>query len=49
VKETPEPLQEFAIIEDKPDELTRRNDVLRRRMSRLARQASMDPGDELGL
>ncbi|SEE64983.1 type IV secretion system protein VirD4 [Rhizobiales bacterium GAS188] len=49
VKETSEPLQEFAIVEDKPDELTRRNDVLRRRMSRLARQASMDPGDDLGL
>jgi type IV secretion system protein VirD4 len=48
-KETPEPLQEFAIVEDKPDELTRRNNALLRRMSRLARQASMHPGNELGL
>ena len=51
VKETaePQPSQEFAMIDDDGDEKTRQAQVQRRQMAGLARQAALDPGDDLGL
>lgn len=49
VKEHAEPSREFAVVEDKPDDMARRAQVLRQRMRVVARQASMDPGDGIEL
>jgi type IV secretion system protein VirD4 len=49
VKEYTEPSQEFAVVEDKPDDTARRAQVLRQRMRVVARQASMDPADGIEL
>lgn len=45
---TAPPAQEFAIIDDEPDDAARQAAV-RRRMQGLARQASLDPGDGIEL
>jgi type IV secretion system protein VirD4 len=45
---TPPPAQEFAIVDDEPDDAARQAAV-RRRMHGLARQASLDPGDGIEL
>jgi len=42
------PAQEFAIVDDEQDDAARQAAV-RRRMQRLARQASLDPGDGIEL
>jgi type IV secretion system protein VirD4 len=49
VKEYSEPSQEFAVVEDRPDDTARRAQVLRQRMRVIARQASLDPGDGIEL
>ena len=50
IKEAPDPspAEEFAIVEDDPDEVARAS-ALRRRAQGLARQASLDPGDGIEL
>jgi type IV secretion system protein VirD4 len=45
---TAPPAQEFAIVDDDPDDAARQAAV-RRRMRGLARQASLDPGDGIEL
>ena len=47
----PAPISEFVFGEDmdQDDEETVRLAELRRQMDNLARQASLDPGDDLGL
>jgi type IV secretion system protein VirD4 len=45
---SPPPAQEFAIMDDEPDDAARQAAV-RRRMQGLARQASLDPGDGIEL
>jgi type IV secretion system protein VirD4 len=46
----PKPADEFAIIQDEePEDAARQRQVLRRQMRGLARQAALDPGDDLGL
>ncbi len=49
VKEYSEPSQEFAVVEDRPDDTARRAQMLRQRMRVVARQASLDPGDGIEL
>ena len=51
VKETtpPVPAQEFAIVDDEPEDAARQAAVRRQQMRGLARQASLDPGDGLEL
>ena len=39
--------EEFAVIDDEPDDATRQARVLRQQMRGLARQASLDPVDGL--
>jgi len=48
-KETtdPQPREEFAMIDDAPEDNARQARVLRQQMRGLARQASLDPGDAL--
>ncbi len=47
---TPEGYDEFAIIQDEEPEATaRQRQILRQQMRGLARQAALDPGDDLGL
>jgi type IV secretion system protein VirD4 len=41
--------EEFAVVEDRPDETARRAEIMRQRMRGVARQGSMDPADRLGL
>jgi len=50
-KETadPQPREEFAMIDDEPEDSIRQARVLRQQMRGLARQASLDPGDGLKL
>ena len=50
-KETmaPQPPEEFAVVDDKSDDNVRQARVLSQQMRGLARQASLDPGDGLGL
>ncbi len=50
-KETtdPQPREEFAMIDDEPEDNARQARVLRQQMRGLARQASLDPGDGLEL
>ena len=45
---SPPPAQEFAIVDDEPDDAARQAAV-RRRMQGFARQASLDPGDGIEL
>jgi type IV secretion system protein VirD4 len=45
---TAPPAQEFAIVDDEPEDAARQAAV-RRRMQGLARQASLDPGDGIDL
>ena len=40
---------EFAVIDDTPEEAARQAQVLRQRLRSVARQVTMDPGDGLGL
>ncbi len=51
VKETanPPPHEEFAVIDDEPEDTVRQARVLRQQMRGFARQASLDPGDGLEL
>ncbi len=50
VRETePRPREEFAVIDEKPNDNVRQAQMLRQQMRGLARQASLDPGDGLGL
>jgi type IV secretion system protein VirD4 len=52
VKETtdPNPSEEFAImLDDEPEDAARQRQVLRRQMSGIARQVSMDPNDNMDL
>ena len=51
VKETANPpsQEEFAMIDDEPEDNARQARVLRQQMRGLARQASLDPGDGLEL
>ena len=48
VSETTAPAhEEFAIIDDEPEDAARQARVLRQQMRSLARQASLDPADGL--
>ncbi len=50
VKETdPQPREEFAVTDDEPKNNVRQARILHQQMRGLARQASLDPGDGLGL
>ena len=50
VKETdPRPREEFAVMDDKPNDNVRQAQMHRQQMRGLARQVSLDPGDGLGL
>jgi type IV secretion system protein VirD4 len=50
VKETePRPREEFAVIDDEPENNVRQAQMHRQQMRGLARQASLDPSDGLGL
>ena len=51
VRETtePQPGEEFAVIDDDPEDSARQARALRRQMRGLARQAALDPGDGVGL
>ena len=44
----PSPAQEFAVVDDEPDDAARQA-AARRQMRGLARQASLDPGDGIEL
>jgi type IV secretion system protein VirD4 len=41
--------EEFAVIDDEPEDAARQARVLRQQMRSLARQASLDPADGLEL
>ena len=41
--------EEFAVIDDEPEDAARQASVLRQQMRGLARQASLDPADGLEL
>ena len=41
--------EEFAIIDDEPEDAARQSRVLRQQLGGLARQASLDPADGLEL
>jgi len=41
--------QEFDLPEDEPDDTPQRAQILQRQVRALARQAALDPGDDLGL
>lgn len=45
----PAPEREFAVVEDTADERIRQAQVLRARQRGLARQVSMNPGDDIQL
>jgi len=52
VKETtePNPADEFkALLDDEPEDAARQRQALRRQMSGIARQVSMDPNDNMDL
>jgi type IV secretion system protein VirD4 len=50
VKEpAPDPSQEFAVIEDEPEDTAQRARALQQRVRGLARQAALDPGDGIDL
>jgi type IV secretion system protein VirD4 len=48
-KETPQPREEFAIVDDMSEDSARQARALRQQMRGLARQASLDPGGGLDL
>ncbi|WP_234729407.1 conjugal transfer protein TraG [Acidocella facilis] len=48
-QDAPRQHEEFAVVEDRPDDTARRAEVMRQRMRGVARQGSMDPADHLGL
>jgi type IV secretion system protein VirD4 len=48
-QDAPKQNEEFAVVEDRPDDTARRAEVVRQRMRGIARQGSMDPADHLGL
>lgn len=43
------PVQEFEPAEDEPDDDAQRLRALQRQMRNIARQATLDPDDDLGL
>jgi type IV secretion system protein VirD4 len=52
VKETTAPSRvadEFDLVDETPEQVARQAQVLRQRMRGVARQVSMDPGDDLGM
>jgi type IV secretion system protein VirD4 len=51
VKETagPQPSEEFAMVDDEPEDNARQARALRQQMRGVARQASLDPGDGMEL
>ena len=50
MRETTAPAhEEFAVIDDEPEDAARQARVLRQQMRGLARQASLDPADGLDM
>ena len=49
VSEQAKPAPEFAVLEDEPDDDAVRAKALNQNFRGLARQAALDPDDELGL
>ena len=49
VSEDVKPTPEFAVLEDEPDDDAVRAKALNQNLRGLARQAALDPDDELGL
>jgi type IV secretion system protein VirD4 len=49
VSEQPKPAPDFALVEDEPDDDAVRAKVLNQNFRTVARQAALDPADELGL
>jgi type IV secretion system protein VirD4 len=43
------PAQEFELPEDEPDDDAQRLRALQRQVRTIARQATLDPGDDMGL
>lgn len=43
------PAQEFAVVEDEPEDAARQAAVRRQQLRGVARQASLDPGDGIEL
>ena len=49
VSEQPKPNPEFAVLEDEPDDDAVRARALNQNLRGLARQAALDPDDDLGI